>query len=59
MNKPDKWAISFAIDVLDNWLNFHGTCPLHRDADEDEECTCDDEAKIIVVRDWLKEQRER
>lgn len=57
--KPDKWSIDRAIDILDDWLNFNGICPLHRDGEDDADlCTCADEAQVIAVRDWLRKERD-
>lgn len=54
MNIPNKQSLERAIAVLDGWLEF-AYCPLHQDADSDEECTCGDEAQVLIVRDYLQE----
>lgn len=55
---PSLSAFDRVIGILDNFLDMMGACPLHINSDEDaDECTCRDEAEIIMVRDWLKIQK--
>ena len=49
----DKSVIHFGLGLIENWIDWNTPCPIHQ-GDDDLECTCGDEAKAIMLREYLE-----